>query len=330
MIQTLLNKLGVRTNNDKSNDPTTKNKLSLDPKYKFIHFFKDFFVSSFVLLIIILLNSNVMFLITSAGTKREIVDYLFPTDCQSYPYGPHYISKNGDAKTSNNDKPNIRLVCERMEDEQINKDDKFGPEWPYTNFNSDDEINPLQDFMNYILRCTATTDTTVNNIIKKTLLISSKISNRFIIAILGLIILLLVGTFIIPTILYLFNLFINEVIFTFGEETFFTTKFLILSLLFFISFLFNPLYAIYKPINLFLRLSFYPLISGHAKDILKIIIENKDIIGFALGYSYILCAKKDLSDIMFNTLHYLYLASLAGYILIKYTNITNIIHNIHI
>ena len=326
MIQTLLNKLGIRTNNDKSNDPTIKNKLSLDPKYKFIHFFKDFFISSFVLLIIILLNSNVMFLITSAGTKREILDYLFPTDCQSYPYGPQYISKNdGHTKINTNGKPNIRLVCERMDDKQINKDDKHGPEWPYTNFNSDDEINPLQDFMNYILRCTATTDTTVNNIIKKTLLISSKTSNRFIIAILGLIILLLVGTFIIPATLYLFNLFINEVVLTFGDETFFTTKFLILSLLFFISFFFNPLYTIYKPINLFFRLSFYPLISGHAKDILKIIIENKDIIGFALGYSYILCAKKDLSDTMFNILHYLYLASLVGYILIQYTNI-NIIH----
>ena len=267
-----------------------------------------------------------MFLIKSSKTNKEIVDYLFPTDCQSFPYGPQYIRKNdGDAKTNDDGKPNIRLVCERIDNSQINKDDNSEPAWPYTNFNSDDKINPLQDFMNYILRCSASTDTTVNNIVKRTLLISSKFSNRFILAILGLIILLLFGTFIIPAVLYLFNIFINEVFLTFSDKTFFATKWLIFSALFFISFLFNPLFTIYKPINLFFRLSFYPLISGHAKDILKIMIENKDIIGFILGYSYILCAKRILSNTMFNILHYLYLASLVGYILVNFTNITNII-----
>jgi len=319
MIQPLLDKIDIYTRTNNKNTDISNNKLLLDPKYKFIQFFTSFFISSAVILLIVLFNSNIIFLINSVRNGEEIIDLLFPNNCISSPYGPQYlIDADGTHEVDKTNISIIRPICERI-NKTSTKNKSAGAKWPYTQFDSKDKINPIQDYYNFILRTVATTDTTVNTLIKKTLELSSKVTNRFIITILGLIILALVGTLIVPFIIYGFNNIINEFSLIFSDKTFLFTKFLIFSTFLIILFLFNPIFSLYKVFPLFYKLTLYPILNGNGMAILKIMIENKDIIGFILGYFYILSAKKILSNTMYTILQYLYFIALIIYIILYIT-----------
>lgn len=291
------------------------NTLLLDPKYKFIQFFSSFFKRSTIILLIVLFNSNIIFLIKSAKNNKDILTKFFPSDCLSAPYGPRYImDTDGSMASDENNKLIVRPVCERIDKDQVKPINNSGASWPYTSFNSDEKINPVEDYINFVLRSMASTNTTVNSVTKKILEICSNFSNKFILIILGLIILFFVGHHIIPVMIYSFLIFVYQLSLFFSDKTSFITKCVI-----FISFpmfwlMYNHFFAIYETSCLLFKLILYPMFTGHSKEIIKIIIEHKALIGFILGYTYILCAKHLLSKTITNVLYFLYIITLIGYI----------------
>jgi hypothetical protein len=300
---------------DISNIDISNTTLSLDPKYKFIQFFSSFFKRSTIILLIVLFNSNIIFLIKSAKNNKDILTKFFPSDCLSAPYGPRYImDSDGTMESDENNKLIVRPVCERIDNNQVKPINNSGASWPYTSFNSDDKINPVEDYINFVLRSMASTNTTVNSLTKKLLGVFSKFSNKFILIILGLIILFFVGHHVIPAMIYSFLMFVYQLSLFFSDKTSFITKCLILISIPMFWLMYNHLFAVYETICLLFKLILYPMFAGHSKEILKIIIEYKALIGFFLGYNYILCAKQILPNPITNVLYFIYIITLIGYI----------------
>ena len=323
----LLNYVGF--NND--------NVLTLDPKYKFLQFYLLFFILSVIILLIALLNSNIICLIKMAKNNPDILDKWFPSDCLKSPYGPQYITDKSNSAIEPGKKSVVRDLCGRSDTtascnsipaehgapdfdtnhiyDYFYKDSEKS--WPYTWFNSNDDINIFEDYLNYTLRSTALTSTNVNGLIKRGLTMLSNITNRFLLVILGLIILFIITIFIIPLITYYLFIMVNQIALLFNVNTQMFTKIAIFFSGLILMGGLNPIYSMSETVCLLFKFMCYPLLMGGYKKIFNIMIENKDIIAFILGFYYVLCAKKTLSNKMYTTLNYLYFITLLSYILIK-------------
>lgn len=311
--------------------------LTLDPTYKFLQFYILFFILSIIILLIALLNSNIICLIKMAKNNPDILDKWFPSDCLKSPYGPQYITDKSNSAIEPGKKLNVRDLCGRSDPtascNSISSGD--GPpdfdtnniydyfykdsekSWPYTWFNSNEDINIFEDYLNYTLRSMAVTSTNVNGLIKRGLTMMSNITNRILLVILGLVILFIITIFIIPLTTYYLFIMVNQIALLFNENTDIYTKIAIFFSGLILMGGLNPLYSISETACLLFKFTCYPLLMGGYKKIFNIMIENKDVIAFVLGFYYVLCAKKTLSNTMYTILNYLYFITLFSYIVIK-------------
>lgn len=290
--------------------------IDLDPKYKFHEFIISFLKIAVIVIFIALFNSNIIFLIRNAYNAKNILDKIFPSDCDAFPFGPQIA----ESKTT--------PICKRRYNTQVSfvntsafKENKLydylynkdGVSGIWEKFDANDKINPFQSYLNWMLESMSETDTTVNFFIKQTLIASTNFKNRLLLVIIGLIIMVMVGSLILPILLYAINIIINQIS-KLQTKKIWTRYVIIFFTLFPIIFGFNPIYSIYETIITLLKLILLPMLIGGGKDVFNIMIENKDIIGFVLGLCYIWKAKEMLSDNISNILIVLYVVILLLYI----------------
>ena len=316
---------------------SANNKLLLNPKYNFINFLTTFTILASIIILVAALNCNIIYLIDLARENTAELDKLFPSNCQSAPYGPHYLfDKQGNPIKDDDGKISIRNICDRIYETPLDstcsntkvpskKDINLCPSWPYTEFSSGDKINVVEDYVNWILRSVADTNVNFHRIIKLSLYKCTKFTNRFILIFLALIIFGLFGTIIIPAIYYFFAISINE-LGNFFENTAGLTKILILMTCLMVTFTFNPLYTTFQSIKLIFKLIIYPMIYDK-NGVLNIFIKYKDIIAILLGGYYVVCAKKFLSSGISGFINFIYYFILVGYIL--FNSVTYILNKLY-
>jgi hypothetical protein len=301
------------------------NKLMLDPKYNFLNFLITYTILAIIIIAAFIFNSNILYLIDLARENPVELDKIFPSNCQSAPYGPHMIYDDQGYPKKEDGKIIFRNICDRLYETPLDskchnlkthqeKDINICPSWPYTEFTAGDNLKVTEDYVNWLLRSIAETNTGLHRLVKELIYGCTKFTNRFVLIFLATLLFGLLGTFIIPCIYYGLIVFINELGYIFDNTTSDITKIFAIILFFMTLFIFNPAYSMFQSVHLTLKLIIYPMIQNK-ESVLNIFFQNKDLLAIILGGYYVICAQKYLSSGVSGFISFIYSFIFIGYIL---------------
>ena len=305
--------------NKKDSNINRKKTLVVDNTRKIGIFFATFTLSTVIVMVIAIMNSNIIFLIRNAPylshNGKNLLDLWFPSDCKDTPYGsPNEKRPICDNIYSSNNSNNERFSGNELFNKVHKQSNTHHTSWPYTEYNGGDNINPLDDYKNWFLVSLASTNTTTNRHIKDVLYLISHNTNRFVLMIMSFIIFLVAGTMIIPSIIYYSSILFNQVTGIFNVNIFPVTKIAILCT-FLLFIWFNSLYSTYESICLLFKLTMYPLFMGGKSEIFNIMGENSDVLGFLIGLAFIISSAIVFNNDSSHMLKISYFVILVGYII---------------